>query len=456
MFTVFINSHHSCLTRDFCVFVFSSLITSGMSSTPSSGQTQKYAYQITVNQNYSDQDDEEDIPPPVLPPRNYRSTEKYKGRPLPEPITSQDTNDDTQNNVSHVMISGNSSPGSELRTSQEPVTPKHVSQVKVSYNCDVDATPKPDSYADQLRQKAWTISQSHNSLLSAARYQPKPLPEMKTNISTSRPVDKQPVPQEAGYPLEARQPHGNEVANEAKKDSSYVACGWEGGTSHVDVTHNGKEFTFSPVTVINNSQKSPSYSPSLQYSSNSLCSPNNEGSLLYSTADSRNSSLIHSSSVTGSPPVIPNSPVIQSPPVSQIITNTSSPSSVKQSPTATASSLDSSVDSHQVSAPSPAIDNHVEVIKPTKTKTVVLEKKKKKKKDAKSTPPKPKRHHQPHITDVSTPPPPPPPPKYTPPDQKVISKPLPPPPPEVLGHDDDDNVAAADDDDVSTNTPTSR
>ena len=62
---------------------------------------------------------------------------------------------------------------------------------------DYDSTPKADYYADQLRAQARRLSQNQPTMLNAARYQSKALPEMKTNIIKSRPVDGQPRPQEA-------------------------------------------------------------------------------------------------------------------------------------------------------------------------------------------------------------------------------------------------------------------
>ena len=67
---------------------------------------------------------------------------------------------------------------------------------------DYDSTPKADYYADQLRAQARRLSENQPRMLNAARYQSKPLPEMKTNIIKSRPVDGQPRPQEA-RPLSA-------------------------------------------------------------------------------------------------------------------------------------------------------------------------------------------------------------------------------------------------------------
>ena len=59
------------------------------------------------------------------------------------------------------------------------------------FTSDYDATPARDMYADQLRQSARRISQSHiNPYLNAARYQSKPVAELKPSVATSRPVDK--------------------------------------------------------------------------------------------------------------------------------------------------------------------------------------------------------------------------------------------------------------------------
>ena len=88
---------------------------------------------------------------------------------------------------------------------QTSLVQKQISSTVTSYTSggrgdltqDYDSTPKADYYADQLRAQARRLSQNQPTMLNAARYQSKPLPEMKTNIIKSRPVDGQPRPQEA-------------------------------------------------------------------------------------------------------------------------------------------------------------------------------------------------------------------------------------------------------------------
>ena len=88
---------------------------------------------------------------------------------------------------------------------QTSMVQKQISSTVTSYTSggsgdltqDYDSTPKADYYADQLRAQARRLSQNQPTMLNAARYQSKPLPEMKTNIIKSRPVDGQPRPQEA-------------------------------------------------------------------------------------------------------------------------------------------------------------------------------------------------------------------------------------------------------------------
>ena len=67
------------------------------------------------------------------------------------------------------------------------------------YTNDYDQTPKADYYADQLRAQARRISQSQGQggFLNPARYQPKPVPDIKSSIVSSRPVDRPPRVQEA-------------------------------------------------------------------------------------------------------------------------------------------------------------------------------------------------------------------------------------------------------------------
>lgn len=136
---------------------------------------QKIGYQVTVNKSYNDQ--EEDDKPPSLPPRNYRQPlgeRNVRERPQPpQPPNSQAE--------APALAQGS------FRTN--------------AMTSDYDQTPKPDFYADQLRAQARRITQqSRSNLLNPARYQHKPVPDTKTSISVSRPVDGRPTAQEASVP----------------------------------------------------------------------------------------------------------------------------------------------------------------------------------------------------------------------------------------------------------------
>ena len=130
--------------------------------------TQRSSFQVTVNSTYGDS------PPPSLPPRNYRDPaeqDRQPQQPMPQsPVQPQ-----------------------QLSPHLEEAPPATVTN-------DYDFTPKADFYADQLRASARRISQSRRLL--SARYQAKPVPEAKTSISVSRPVEKAAVAQEA-KPLSA-------------------------------------------------------------------------------------------------------------------------------------------------------------------------------------------------------------------------------------------------------------
>ena len=483
-FPLFIAFKNSNFLYIFCLF--SPASSPSMPVGPPGELNQKYAYQITVNENYSHHDDTEEDKPPVLPPRNYRSSDRFKGRAVPEPRPSREKTNSPKG-ITQVNVSQGRPPMPEPRTSQEGSGQKHVSQVNVSFNSEFDATPKADSYADQLRQQARRISQSQSSLLSAARYQPKVLSETKTSISVSRPVDKPPKAQEARVPhtteprlsqesesrlsqapesklshaSESRHSQAPEGGVEGHEDSAsdvtYTST-WTGGSSDMDTSHvsPASELTLTPVTVITsktaphsqvNHSQTTSQTPHSQNTSSQA--PHSQNTSSYSHSHSYSPSY-SSQSVMNISATSHQSSLAQSPSVSQ---NTSV-TSVSQSPlslagtsfdSTTSSASPRSVDIHQGSA----VEHLLEVVKTTKTKPVVGEKKKKKKKEVKTTPPKPKRLQETLFTDVMTPPPPPPPKHTSPPDSRLIDKPLPPPPPDVLELSNGDSSA-------NENTPTSR
>ena len=176
------------------LFIFSSSDTSPQ-ATPGGGG--KFGFKETVNVGYKDTEDDSP-PPPTLPPRNYRASNRtgshsnsssmsgsgMERRPLP-PLPQKQVSPQTPHQTSMVQ--------------------KQISSTVTSYTSggsgdltqDYDSTPKADYYADQLRAQARRLSQNQPTMLNAARYQSKALPEMKTNIIKSRPVDGQPRPQEA-------------------------------------------------------------------------------------------------------------------------------------------------------------------------------------------------------------------------------------------------------------------
>ena len=160
------------LVIDNCSY-FSSSSTTSPDRPTSQEYNQKFGYQVTVNRSYAD--DEEDKPP-TLPPRNYRQPlgdRNARERPQPPlpPTTQGDASGHSHSFRSNVMTN------------------------------DFDQTPKPDTYADQLRAQARRISQGpRGSHLNPARFQQKSLPDMKMSISVSRPVDRQPTAQETSTP----------------------------------------------------------------------------------------------------------------------------------------------------------------------------------------------------------------------------------------------------------------
>ncbi len=165
---------------------------------------------------------EEDEAPPVLPPRNYR-----------------------------MSLGG---PGDRYTKPPAAPPPAVSYSDRVEPPADYDATPKADHYADQLRQQARRISQSHSSLLAAARYQSKPLPDPpKTTISVSRPVDKPPSPQETRIPQPLyRAPqvpqHLNFVGLSSDSDPSLVSGSAPSPTS-TSLSMNTESLVSSSVTT---------------------------------------------------------------------------------------------------------------------------------------------------------------------------------------------------------------
>lgn len=136
---------------------FSSSGGSSPTKSPSTEYSQKYAFQVTQNKTYNE---EEDSPPPTLPPRNYRNDRmEYKFRPLPSPVGGY------QNDLT----------------------------------TEFENTPKPDYYAHQLRQQMLKYGAQ-----KGVRLQSKPLGELKPTVAMSRPVDQPPILQEAVVPQSPR------------------------------------------------------------------------------------------------------------------------------------------------------------------------------------------------------------------------------------------------------------
>ena len=148
----------SCYIVSFCCSSFPP----PMKSTSESPQT--FTHHMTTRPPSSPEDEPDDSSPPTLPPRNYRQKHDGGTRHSAPPPT----------------------PGGDAAKSE------HRSWIG-------DSPPKADSYADQVRQQAYRLSQSHSNLLGAGRHPSKT--DLKTGVSTSRPVDKPPTVQEALGPL---------------------------------------------------------------------------------------------------------------------------------------------------------------------------------------------------------------------------------------------------------------
>ena len=150
-----------------------------------------------------------DDKPPTLPPRNYRkkhgsgSGAKKGQQPLPQAPLQRNSSGAEENLGIGLpqpkQTAGAQSAGSFKIGPGSPATPPRNANMD-TFGVDSVSTPEADVYADQLRQQALRFSKTNRSLLSAARYQSKPLAEMKTNIVVSRPVEQPPVAQEAKGP----------------------------------------------------------------------------------------------------------------------------------------------------------------------------------------------------------------------------------------------------------------
>ena len=168
--------------------------------------------------------------PPTLPPRNYRrksgassgpaSGSKKSAQPLPHATTTptQHSNSGSEGKaqgLGEFQAQSQQTPplqpaGTFKIGPGAPVTPPRNVNMD-TYGGDYDSTPKADIYADQLRQQALRISKSQRSLLSGARYQSKPLAQMNTSISMSRPVEQPPIAQQAKMPQLPPLPSSTEV-----------------------------------------------------------------------------------------------------------------------------------------------------------------------------------------------------------------------------------------------------
>ncbi len=203
-----------------------------------------------MNKTYAEDDSP---PPPTLPPRNYRpSSSSISNRPLPplpqkQPVTS----------FSNSTFSGNNT---------------SVNVASSDLTQDYDCTPKADAYADQLRAQARRLSQNQPTMLNAARYQSKPLPEMKTNIIKSRPVDGQPRPQEA-RPLSASSNSGHSIGQTHPSQKSppvstplsssshplYRSSEFDRGLNFLGVNENGNHSSSDSLTSPSSRRDSQDY-----------------------------------------------------------------------------------------------------------------------------------------------------------------------------------------------------
>ena len=117
-------------------------------------QLKQHGYQLKTNQDNLLSDEET---PPALPPRNYNN-----------PTVHTDT---------------------QVQKSNNKLSPGY-SSTKQQMLESLAKTPKEEDYADKLRQQAKKFSQPSSTILNAAGYQHKRLPETKASVSQSKPVER--------------------------------------------------------------------------------------------------------------------------------------------------------------------------------------------------------------------------------------------------------------------------
>ncbi len=165
-----------------------------------------HGYKETLNVGYRDSDEDS---PPVLPPRNYRATASGRAAAPPPPNSFSSSSAFERRPLPPLPAKSPQSPPPAPPKPAVPTMPASfsVGSDLTSVAMDFDSTPKADFYADQLRAQARRLSQNQpTARLNPARYNmTKALPDMKTSIIKSRPVEGQPRPQEA-RPLGAADP----------------------------------------------------------------------------------------------------------------------------------------------------------------------------------------------------------------------------------------------------------
>ena len=174
-----------------CVFSSNTLSPGGQSETSSQS-----SYQVTVNRTYTDEEEAA----PVLPPRNYRTA---SGEWVAQPPTTQTPT--TQPPTTQPPASTNNSSSNFQRSSTGDSSSNFqrssIGELSTSQSFTSEIE-EPDYYADQLRAQAQKIRQSQRG--SARNFKTKAVPETRTSVSSSRPVDKPPVAQEAKQPAPIR------------------------------------------------------------------------------------------------------------------------------------------------------------------------------------------------------------------------------------------------------------
>ena len=176
------------------------------------------SYQITVNKGYTG-DEEDESPPPMLPPRNYRPKPQENSPTVPSPQVPKKQRYPDYKHNGHTATAPDhqrsSSYSHDSRRSTGSSSGSSGSLTMTGYTNDYDQTPKPDYYADQLRAQARRQSQSLGLHPARGYQKSSKAPEIKTGVSVaiSRPVDRPPQVQEAQAVIPAPLPSPSTLQN---------------------------------------------------------------------------------------------------------------------------------------------------------------------------------------------------------------------------------------------------